>query len=263
MRLFWGSVYRDSFTANLPDGFSLSQKADRRRCRGAAHFFHFCGQLRYCAVLFQYADKITGARKDLTISPVSSAVLSGSYFLGAAISSLLVCFAALALCLGYVRTIGWFFSGKDILLLSADIVLLVLFGTALSSLIHFFLSTQGQISAVGTLVSAGYGFLCGAYMPISSYGSGLQKVLSFLPSTYMTALVRNHTMRGVLAQMETDGVPKALVDAIRESLDCTVKFAGKTVTVPAMYAYIGGAVLVLLGAYLAVHYLAERKRVHS
>ena len=141
-------------------------------------------------------DKITGARKDLTISPVSSAVLSGSYFLGAAISSLLVCFAALALCLGYVRTIGWFFSGKDILLLSADIVLLVLFGTALSSLIHFFLSTQGQISAVGTLVSAGYGFLCGAYMPISSYGSGLQKVLSFLPSTYMTALVRNHTMRG-------------------------------------------------------------------
>ena len=189
--------------------------------------------------------------------------MSGSYFLGAAISSLLVCFAALALCLGYVRTIGWFFSGKDILLLSADIVLLVLFGTALSSLIHFFLSTQGQISAVGTLVSAGYGFLCGAYMPISSYGSGLQKVLSFLPSTYMTSLVRNHAMRGVLAQMETDGVPKALVDAIRESLDCTVKFAGKTVTVPAMYVYIGGAVLVLLGAYLAVHYLAERKRVHS
>ena len=200
-------------------------------------------------------DKITGARKDLTISPVSSAVLSGSYFLGAAISSLLVCFAALALCLGYVRTIGWFFSGKDILLLSADIVLLVLFGTALSSLIHFFLSTQGQISAVGTLVSAGYGFLCGAYMPISQFGGGLQKV----PSTYMTSLVRNHAMRGVLAQMETDGVPKALVDAIRESLDCTVKFAGKTVTIPAMYAYIGGAVLVLLGAYLAVHYLGQHR----
>ena len=130
-------------------------------------------------------------------------------------------------------------------------------------MIHFFLSTQGQISAVGTLVSAGYGFLCGAYMPISSFGSGLQKVLSFLPSTYMTSLVRNHAMRGALAQMEADGVPKAFVDATRESLDCTVEFAGKTVTIPAMYAYVGGMVLVLLGAYLAVQYLAERKRVHS
>ena len=254
---FLGSVYRDSFTANLPDGFSLSQKLIDGAVGAqliSSIFAVSCVTVPFCSNMLMVQDKI---------SPVSSAVLSGSYFLGAAISSLLVCFAALALCLGYVRTIGWFFSGKDILLLSADIVLLVLFGTALSSLIHFFLSTQGQISAVGTLVSAGYGFLCGAYMPISSEGSGLQKVLSFLPSTYMTALVRNHTMRGVLAQMETDGVPKALVDAIRESLDCTVKFAGKTVTVPAMYAYIGGAVLVLLGAYLAVHYLAERKRVHS
>ena len=249
---FLGSVYRDSFTANLPDGFSLSQKLIDGAVGAqliSSIFAVSCVTVPFCSNMLMVQDKITGARKDLTISPVSSAVLSGSYFLGAAISSLLVCFAALALCLGYVRTIGWFFSGKDILLLSADIVLLVLFGTALSSLIHFFLSTQGQISAVGTLVSAGYGFL--------------QKVLSFLPSTYMTALVRNHAMRGVLAQMETDGVPKALVDAIRESLDCTVKFAGKTVTVPAMYAYIGGAVLVLLGAYLAVHYLAERKRVHS
>lgn len=31
-------------------------KADRRYCRGTAHFFHSGGQLRYCAVLFQYAD---------------------------------------------------------------------------------------------------------------------------------------------------------------------------------------------------------------
>ena len=32
----------------------------------------------------------------------------------------------------------------------------------------FPLTTQGQLSAVGTIVSAGYGFICGAYMPISN-----------------------------------------------------------------------------------------------
>ena len=222
-----GFVYRKS-SGRL---FAFS-KADRRRCRGAAHFFHFCGQLRYCAVLFQYAD---GTGQDHR-RPEGPAHLAGKQcgLVRAAISWVrrsLRCWYALRRwrCVWDMcgRSAGSF-PERISCCCSADIVLLVLFGTALSSLIHFFLSTQGQISAVGTLVSAGYGFLCGAYMPISSYGSGLQKVLSFLPSTYMTALVRNHTMRGVLAQMETDGVPKALVvSPYRESLDCTVKFAGK------------------------------------
>ena len=70
-------------------------------------------------------------------------------------------------------------SFADVLLLILDVIILVLFGTSLSSLIHMFLSTQGQLSAVGTIISAGYGFICGAYMPISSFGSGLQKVLLF------------------------------------------------------------------------------------
>lgn len=53
------------------------------------------------------------------------------------------------------------------------------------------------MSAVGTIVSAGYGFVCGAYMPISNFGEGLQKVMSYLPGTYGTALIKNHMLRGV------------------------------------------------------------------
>ena len=62
-----------------------------------------------------------------------------------------------------------------------DMILLVLFGSTLSSIVSFPLTTQGQLSAVGTIVSAGHGFKCGAYMPISNFGSGLQKALSYLP----------------------------------------------------------------------------------
>ena len=48
---FLGNVYIQS------SGWVFSiAKADRRYCRGTAHFFHSGGQLRYCAVLFQYAD---------------------------------------------------------------------------------------------------------------------------------------------------------------------------------------------------------------
>lgn len=86
----------------------------------------------------------------------------------------IICFAATGICLTYVAIVGYM-SLADIFFLFLDILLLVLFGTALSSIINFFLSTQGQISAVGTIISAGYGFICGAYMPISSFGEGCKK----------------------------------------------------------------------------------------
>ena len=73
-------------------------------------------------------------------------------------------------------------------------IVLVLFGSTLSSIISFPLTTQGQLSAVGTIVSAGYGFICGAYMPISNFGSGLQKALSYgimMGSTASRTALRN------------------------------------------------------------------------
>lgn len=140
-------------------------------------------------------DKANGTIRDLRISPVKSATLSLSYYTATLFSTLIICFAATGICLTYVAIVGWNMLLADIFFLFLDILLLVLFGTALSSIINFFLSTQGQISAVGTIISAGYGFICGAYMPISSFGKGLQKIISFLPGTYGTSLIRNHTMQ--------------------------------------------------------------------
>ncbi|MFR7978714.1 MAG: ABC transporter permease [[Ruminococcus] torques] len=120
-------------------------------------------------------DKANGTIRDLRISPVKSATLSLSYYTATLFSTLIICFAATGICLTYVAIVGWNMLLADIFFLFLDILLLVLFGTALSSIINFFLSTQGQISAVGTIISAGYGFICGAYMPISSFGKGLQK----------------------------------------------------------------------------------------
>ena len=64
---------------------------------------------------------------------------------------------------------GWYLTAQDVLRILLDVLLLVIFGSALSSVINVFIRSQGQMSAVGTIVSAGYGFLCGAYMPISQF----------------------------------------------------------------------------------------------
>ena len=135
-----------------------------------------------------------------------------------------------------------------------------LFGTALSSCLHFFLSTNGQASAVGTIVSAGYGFVCGAYMPISSFGSGLRRVLGFLPGTYGTALLKNHLLGGVFDEMENVGFPEEAVNGIREAIDCRLFFYGHEVKTPAMFAILAGAVLFFTGLFVLFHVLFKSEK---
>ena len=136
---------------------------------------------------------------------------------------------------------------------------MVLFGTALSSIINFFLSTQGQISAVGTIISAGYGFICGAYMPISSFGDGLQKILAFLPSTYGTALIRNHSMQGVFAQLQKQGISAEVIEEIKNSLDCSLYFFGNPVDMATMYSILGITVATLIGIYILLNACKKNK----
>ncbi len=205
------------------------------------------------------SNKVTGVAKDFKTSPVKSSALAVSYYFGTLLSTLIICFVATGICLLYIAAVGWYMSVTDVILLFADVILLVLFGTALSSIINFFLSTQGQISAVGTIVSSAYGFICGAYMPISQFGTGLQRVLSFLPGTYGTSLIRNHALRGVFEEMESIGFPSEVVELIRDSVDCNLYFFGNKVELPVMYLILGGSVIALVGIYIAMNVVRGKK----
>ena len=257
---FLGNVYRDSFSANLPEGFVLSEKVLDGLVGGqliSSILAVSCVTVAFCSNFLMVQDRANGTIKDLRISPVSSATLSISYYVATLFSTLIICFAATVICLVYVGLVGWYMSLTDVILLFVDVLLLVLFGTALSSLIDFFLSTQGQISAVGTIISAGYGFICGAYMPISSFGDGLQKVVAFLPGTYGTSLCRSHALGGALAQMQEDGIPAEMVEGLKDMLDCHVYFFDEAVSVPMMYVILGGATALLVAAYILLNALKK------
>lgn len=261
---FLGNVYRDSFTAGLPEGLPVPEGIIDGLVGGqliSSILAVSCVTVSFCSNFLMVQDKANGTVKDLRISPVKPALLSFGYYLATLLSALMICFAAAAICLGYAAVVGWYMSALDVFLLLLDIVLLVLFGTALSSIINFFLSTQGQISAVGTIISAGYGFLCGAYMPISSFGKGLQTVLSFLPGTYGTSLVRNHSMRGALAELQEQGVPAEAIDALRDALDCNLYFFEAKAEEPAMYAVLGVTVVCLIAVYVLLNTLRKKDTV--
>lgn len=259
---FLAQVYRDSFTAFFSEIGAPAEKIVDGFVGGQllSSLVAVCAvTVSFCSNMLMVQDKMTGARKDLLLTPVKSSTMALGYYIATAVTTFIVCFIAIVAGCVYLAFVGWYLRFWDIVGLLADTVLLVLFGTALSSIVNRFLSTQGQISAVGTIVSTGYGFICGAYMPISQFGGAMQKAVGFFPGIYGTALTRNHALGGVLAKLETLGYPPTVLHSIKDTMDCNIYFFGRAVSVGGMYAILACSVAVLIGVYIVVHVIATQK----
>lgn len=259
---FLSKVYKDIFLSIIPQSLNTSDKIINALANGqlvSSLLAVCCVTVAFCSNLIMVQDKHLGTRRDFTVSPVKSSTLSLSYYLATAANTLIVCLGAFAVCMIYTAATGWFISLKDVLLMLTDIFLLVMFGTALSSIINSFLSTQGQMSAVGTIVSAGYGFICGAYMPMSQFGEGLRNVLSFLPGTYGTALIRNHALNGALNKLSELGLADEYKMQMCDAIDCNLYFFNDKVSTPAMYVILAGSCAVLIAVYVIMNFMRRNK----
>lgn len=259
---FLADVFRDSFYSALPKGIEVADSLIEATVGGelvSSILAVCCVTVSFCSNLLMIQDKVSGARKDITVSPIKRSTLALSYFLASAATTMIISLTALVVCLLYLLKMGWYLSAVDVLLLIMDVFLLTLFGVSLSSCVNFFLSTSGQASAVGTIVSAGYGFICGAYMPVSSFSEGLQKALSFLPGTYGTSLVRNHTLNGVYKEMKSIGFPAEVIENVKDSIDCNIYFFDSKVELSTMYLVIIGAVVLFTALYVMMNVISGRK----
>lgn len=259
---FLGGVFKNSFISAFPEEFTISSKIINSLVSGqilSSLLAVSCITVAFTSNLLMVQDKVSGASKDINVSPVSKSIASLSYFTASFISTIIVNIVALILCLIYTYTNGWFYTVSDILLLLVDIIILTLFGCALSSIVNFNLKSQGQVSAVGTIVSAGYGFICGAYMPISSFGIGLQRVLLFLPGTYGTSLIKNHALSAGLNEVAKLNVPNDIIDSLRNSLDCNIQFFGHEVSQFGMLSIIIISIVILITIYILQNIFSKNK----
>ena len=260
---FLENVYWDSFEMSLPAGMALPEKIIGAAVGGelvSSLLAVCCVTVSFCANMLMVQDKITGASRDIQISPVNRHIPALSYYLATLTVTLLIALVAVAGGLISLGAVGWYLTLADILWICLDVFLVTMFGTALSSVINVFLSSQGQISAVGTIVSSGYGFICGAYMPISQFPEGLQRVISFLPGTYGTSLLRNHAIRGAFEAMEQEGLSAEVIEAIRDSIDCNVYFFEHRVELWEMYWILGGSIVLLIGLYILLHLVLGKRK---
>ena len=260
---FLGNVYRDSFLLSVPE-FMQNEVSDIiDGCVGGQLISSLlavsCITVAFCSNMLMVQDKVSGAYNDISVTPVKHTRVAISYYAATFLVTLIINLVALCAGLIYIAAIGWYLTVSDVLFLILDILLAVLFGTALSSLIGFFLSSQGQISAVGSIISSCYGFICGAYMPISQFSEGLQTVISFLPGTYATSLFRNHAMGGALDALAEKGIPVDAIDELRNVVDCNIYFFDTKVSIGAMFAVITVTIAVIMTAYVLINKLKGGK----
>lgn len=261
---FLRNVYEDSFTSSITAaGITVSKKLIDG-CVAA----ELCSSLlavssvtvAFCSNFIMVQDRVTGVSRDFSVAPVKRSTLALGYYIATLCSTLIVCYGASALCLGYMAISGLYMSVADVFIMLGDVFLLVMFGCALSSIINLFLKSEGQISAVGTIVSSGYGFLCGAYMPISSFSSGLQNAMMFLPGTYGTAMLRNSMLRGVIEEMGNLGFPDDVLKNIKDGIDCNLYFFDKQVSIGIMYAVVAVTVVLLIAIYVLLNFIKKKNR---
>lgn len=260
---FLANVYADAFNSVFKSfGATIEQKVMNGLVGGqlmSSLLAVSCVTVSFCSNMLMVQDKVSGARMDMLITPAKRSTLAFSYYISTTVSTLIICFLALGASLLYVGLTGWFLTFGDVMLLVLDVFILVTFGTALSSVINFFLSSQGQISAVGSIVSSCYGFICGAYMPLANFGEGLRNAVMFLPGTYGTSLVRNHSISGVLNELSST-LPKEAIEGLKDSIDCNLYFFGDKVEAWVAYLVMGGTIVLLIGAYVLLNVLVKRKK---
>lgn len=258
---FLKNVYVDSLKMQIPPQLNLSQTLFDGFAGSwliSSLIASSCITIAFCANMVMVQDKVNGTIKDITIAPIKNSTLSLSYYISTAIVTSIVCYCAYFVGLIYLGFVGFYLSITDILLSLVDILLLVLFGTALSSLVCKFLNSQGSMSAVSTLVSTAYGFICGAYMPISQFGDGLQNTLMLFPGTYGTGLIRHHSMQGILKEFENNGLNSLQIEGIRKAFDAKLSFFGKDVNVSTMYLVIILTIITLVSAFLLINYFDNK-----
>lgn len=260
---FLKSTYEDSILSIIK-GFDLDQSLIDAFTGGwlfSSVLATSCITIAFCSGMM-VIDKINRANIDFMVSPVKKSTLQLSYVLANLFSTFIITFVLLIVGLIYLACVGFYITFVDILLIVFGIIITSLFGTILANIIWTFTHSQGVVSGVCTLVSALYGFICGAYMPIRTMGQGMQYFVSLLPGTYATVLFRQGFLNSVLNRMR-ETLPQGMINGIASGFDVKMSFFGHDVSTLALILVISISTIVLLGVFLFINKFKKKTKTQQ
>lgn len=255
---FLGSTYKNTFL-NIISEFGASVQDGVVDGAVVAYLFSAllsvsCVTVAFCCNVMSIQDKINGVKNDFEVTPVKKTTIAFSYLVATFIVSMIICLIIFAILLIVTSTMGQFyFSFSNICFSLLIIAALCLFGAILSSIVCHFCSTQSLLGAITGIVSSCYGFLCGAYMPISQFSSGISNFISILPGTFGTSLLKNRLLSGYLAEMSSEGVPGGALDAIRHGFDLKLSFSGNEISINLMTIVLAATIIISLALFVILN----------
>lgn len=268
---FLGKLTTDSLLSTFPEGV-LSKQLANSLTGGelVSSLLAVSGvMVSFTCNMRMVKDTQSGAMEDLLLTPVRKPTLFLSYFLASFFASFLLCLFAALFGFFYLFLQGDYTDTRMVFSLLGEIALLSLFGTSLSSFINVFVKSESALSAISVLVSSTYGFLIGSYVPIHSFSQGLQNVLLFLPSTYITCLLRKTMLFLPLEELKQK-YGEEVFQSTAESLDVSFSFQEKEIPASLMAGIVLLTSVSLILLYLLVAYAKstrpfrikrERKRI--
>lgn len=217
-----------------------------------------CVTFAFCVNTLMITDKVYSNVNDFYVAPLSKLSIQFSYFIADFILTCLTMLALLGLGYIYIAVSGWYISLSDIGLTILTIVLTSLFGSLLASICESFISSSGGASGIATLASSMYGFLCGAYMPISQFSGVIRNIVVFIPGTYGTVLYRKLFLGGAINQMALV-FPAGAIKNIQDAFDYNVYFMGNNISTSSCFLILSGSIVLLAAIYASVIVMADKQ----
>jgi multidrug/hemolysin transport system permease protein len=255
--LFLGDVFKDSFVSCFPEGYAPEGKFLGGLVGGyllSSLLSVSCITVAFTANMVMVQDKLTGVIHDFEITPLRPAILYLSYYIATEVVTFSICMVAALAGFVYLACVGWYLTVGSVFALIGTVFLLSLFGTALSSIVCKVIKNHGGMTAVSTIMSSVYGFFAGAYMPIGSLAPVFGKIISCLPGTYGTVLLRNLCLNDCLAEMENAGYNAQAIAGVRSGFDCDFSFFGNTVSPWICVIILLISVIAFIAIYITIHF---------
>lgn len=217
----------------------------------------------YNCLITLVKDRENKVDYDILATPLKRGQIIFSYFISAALSSVILTSIILAIGLGVIGMQGDIYLGIGEILKAFGVVALgSISATSIFMIVVLFFKSVSASGAFFGMLSAASGFIIGAYIPISQFSESVQTVCNIFPASQITIVLRNVLINGLLEHMNTSlaGADQGMfVTVIKELFSFKARIFDGYLDETQMLGYITVSILVCIVVQIIVYSKTYKK----
>ena len=217
----------------------------------------------YNCLITLVKDRENKVDYDILATPLKRGQIIFSYFVSAAVSSVILTSMILAIGLAVIAVQGDIYLGTSEIVKAFGVVALgSISATSIFMIVVLFFKSVSASGAFSGMLSAASGFIIGAYIPISQFSVNIQTVCNIFPASQITIVLRNVLINGLLEHMNTSlaGVDNGMfVTIIKELFSFKARIFDGYLDVTQMLGYIIVSILVCIIVQIIVYSKTYKK----